>query len=607
VFGGASALSSRIVELLSASGQDVCLVEAAGGFALHDARSFSVDPGRPSDYSALFGALQASGWSPERVVHLWTAHGSGPVEPSRASFERAQELGFYSLLFLAQALAGRNASSRVKIGVVTSSLHSIRKGDTVRPELATVSGLCKVIPQELPNVRCQTIDLVLPDDGAAATDDLVARVLAEIARDAGDTAIAYRSRERCVRRYERVHLDPDPGGGSLLRRRGVYLITGGLGNIGLLLAEELAAAIQARLVLVGRSPLPARESWGEWLETHAEADGVSRKLRRIQALERAGETEVLVCSADVSDEEQMAQVIARARERFGAPNGVIHAAGVTSAEGFAYVDRTDRSLAERQFAAKAHGLLVLERLLRGSELDFWLLFSSLSTVLGGLGFGAYAAANSFLDAFAELRNSTGSTPWLCVDWDGWGFATDRNGVSGMSPGEGLEAFRRIVGAQRERHLVVSAEDLGTRIEQWIELDGQRGPRNDVSLRESHARPDLQTAYVAPRNSVEDGLAQIWQELLGVVPIGVHDSFFDLGGHSLSAIQLASRVRDVFRADVSLESLFDAPTIAALAAGLEAAGGSAAVDADRAARILELVEQLSDGEVEALLAEQGRRQ
>src|SRR5262249_32043296 len=121
---------------------------------------------------------------------------------------------------------------------------------------------------------------------------------------------------------------------------------------------------------------------------------------------------------------------------------------------------------------------------------------------------------------------------------------------------------------------------------------------------AHARPDLSNAYVAPRSKVEAELAGIWQRLLGVAPIGVFDNFFELGGHSLLAIQLISRMRRELLVEVPVGRVFDAPTIADLAAGIEAVGTAAEDDAAaRAEEILELVEGLSDGEVRALLQEE----
>jgi amino acid adenylation domain-containing protein len=118
------------------------------------------------------------------------------------------------------------------------------------------------------------------------------------------------------------------------------------------------------------------------------------------------------------------------------------------------------------------------------------------------------------------------------------------------------------------------------------------------------RPELEREYVAPRNETEERLAAICAELLAVDRVGVYDSFFDLGGHSLLATQFISRLRDTFHVELPLRSLFESPTVAELAERVETARETERVDIDRIAQTLEMVDQLSEGEVKAMLAERG---
>src|SRR5262249_1187934 len=133
-------------------------------------------------------------------------------------------------------------------------------------------------------------------------------------------------RHRWKMSYERVRLEQTDGK-QLVKEDGVYLITGGVGGIGLAIAEFLARTARVKLILVGRSSLPDREEWEEWIITHDEQDELSTRLRKIRAIEELG-AEVLPLSADVTDLEQMHRVVALSRQRFGQVNGVIHAAGI---------------------------------------------------------------------------------------------------------------------------------------------------------------------------------------------------------------------------------------------------------------------------------------
>lgn len=149
-----------------------------------------------------------------------------------------------------------------------------------------------------------------------------------------------------------------------MRRRGAYLITGGLGNMGLAVAKELARAVRAKLVLVGRSSLPDRGEWDEWLAQHDEDDPISAKIRGVKAIEEVGGT-VLLAYGDVADAGELQSAIAAAYAEFGRLDGVIHAAGNVTSAGFFSIDDANPRLCETQFQSKVRGLINLEEAVRG--------------------------------------------------------------------------------------------------------------------------------------------------------------------------------------------------------------------------------------------------
>ena len=405
-----------------------------------------------------------------------------------------------------------------------------------------------------------------------------------------------------------MRLERGPEDSLRLRQGGVYLITGGLGSIGLTLAECLAETVQAKLVLTGRSSFPARSDWERHLATDGDAD-VSRKIRALLKLEELG-AEVLVARADAGDRLQMQAVFDATYERFGALHGVIHGAGNTSAEAFSPVNQADEAVARSHFGPKADGLMIVEQLVRGRQLDFCLMLSSLSAVLGGLGLMPYAAANAFMDVFAARQNQTDGVPWISVNWDSWYFPADGEAAGlwtdAITPSDGKDAFLRILQAAPTQ-VVVSTGDLRARLNQWIDLTSVREQQPaQAEAGPMHARPSLSTQFVAPRSATEETIAVVWQQLLGVAPVGIYDRFFELGGHSLLAIQVVSRLREVFRVELPVQRLFEAPTVAQLAESIErdvaAAEEAARLEQERLAEMLRLVEQLSDSEVAERLAQ-----
>ncbi|GAX42272.1 putative beta-ketoacyl synthase [Tolypothrix sp. NIES-4075] len=402
VFLDECGLGVQLVKQLQNQGQEVISVSAGSEFAQQGEDVYTINPQQRHDYDALLKALITQNKSPKTIVHLWT------VTPNEHTND-IQATGFYSLLFLAQAIGKQNLTDDLQITVISNHLQEVTKEEILYPEKATLLGAVKTIPQEYPNINCRSVDVILGQE-----EKFIKQLLTEITTPSADKIIAYRGNNRWVQTFEPVQLN-ETEETPYLRPRGVYLITGGLGGIGLVLAEYLAKTVQAKLVLIGRSTLPKPEEWSQWLATHNQQDAVSEKICKIRELEQMG-AEVLLVSADVSNLEQMQHSLAIAQQRFGQINGVIHAAGVP---GGGVIQRKTLSETEKIFAPKVTGTLVLDTVLKDIQLDFFVLCSSLASVLGGFGQVDYCAANAFLDAFAHYKNSTNSTYTTCINWDAW--------------------------------------------------------------------------------------------------------------------------------------------------------------------------------------------
>jgi non-ribosomal peptide synthase protein (TIGR01720 family) len=588
-----SGLSEELVARLEAAGADVVSVRRGYGYEHEGVKRYVIKGESREEYERLVDGLEAQDWRAERVVHLWSVTGSDGED---AEFESIQERGFYSLLFLAQALGKQVLSEsldeeqkaeRIQITVVSNNMQSVSGEEELQPEKATVLGPCRVIGQEYPHINCRSIDVVLhgsrPDQHAAIVSQLIDELLSENA----EKIVAYRGRYRWVQTYEHVKLDRPESSAMPVRLRdhGAYVITGGLGGVGLVLAEHLVEVAQAKLVLIGRSAFPKRVEWEQWLESHDENDAVSVKIRRLQRLEEKG-GEVFVAQADVSDAEQMQKVWEQARWLFGSLHGVIHAAG-NPAEGL--IQLKSREKAAKILAPKVRGTVVLGSLCRNEGVDFVVLCSSLAAILAVPGRVDYCAANAFLDAYAHA-NAAGAPFTVSINWEGWealGMAANSNlhsdainkeySVEGMLPSEGVEVFDRILAGDLPQ-VAVSVEDLPARIGRHDAITAEASfeqLKHQRTILPTHARPNLRNEYVAPRNEVELVIAAIWQSLLGIDRIGVEDNFFELGGDSILSIQIIARAH---QAGVRLtpKQVFEHQTIAELAA-IAGKGKTIAVD------------------------------
>ncbi len=568
----------RVAESLKANGSTVAMAAVGARFEKVSSLEWRLDPSREDDYRRL---LQELGFQPDRVVHLWSLTG-GLAEP--------QTVGFFSLLRLARALGAERVRG-ARLTVVTNRLEDILGGEPVEADRSTLAAVLKVLRQEVPGLASRLIEI---DPEPATTDQ--APLVAELRHgSAADLEVAWRNGSRWLRHFEPVRLEPaaEPSADSTsgLRDGGVYLITGGLGGVGLLLAEELALRHRARLALVGRSGLLERGQWQQWRTEHGEDDPTSRKIRRIERLEELG-AEVLVLAADVADPAAMRAALESVESAFGELHGVLHAAGVTSRDAFQPVQLTGDELCERHFRAKVRGVEVLGEVLGDRPLDICLLFSSLSSVLGGLGFAAYAAANAYLNGFAQARRRAGDARWLSVAWDAWRLdgGSHSEAETSMTPEEGVEAFGRILSARAADPtlgpvLVHSTGDLEARLDQWLRRVAKpaapRAPRVETTR---YTRPNLRTAYAPVNSEAERKVARVFEEVLGVEKVGIHDNYFDLGGTSLTALQVVSELQQEFpEAEITPVLLFESPTVAGLAKALGAVdGGEEALDRLRAA-------------------------
>jgi amino acid adenylation domain-containing protein len=539
VFTAEDELGERLIRQLEERGASVVTVFPGLEFSAEHQSLYRVNPGSSGHYDALVRLLEESRQLPDTIVHLWHA--------GEEAGEKLLEMGFYSLLHLAKSIGKANSPGDKRMVVISDGLFEFSGAGEVVPEKAMMQALVKVIPQEYSNIRCGSIDIGSP--GNRLVNRLTAELTQPISRPLD--SVAYRGNHRWIRTFEPLRLEDEAGTQPpMLKEGGVYLITGGLGNIGSHVARYLAEHYRARLILTGRTVIGNEDP----------------KAREIEA---AG-AEVTLFDADTADMDRMRTVLDWADKERGGLDGIIHCAGVVKGM-LKPLNLTDKGHCEEQFHAKLYGLKVLDALLREREQakrpapGFCVLMSSLSSVLGGLGFSAYAAANLYMDAFAVSRGDEIPTRWLSVDWDGWEFEnpdpSNRERL-GITPQEGVKCLEYLFSSPPVPQLIVSTGDLQQRLERWVRLDNKDSAAGGaVAMRE---RPDMTGSYEAPTTPLQKKLVEIWQEFFGIEPIGIHDDFFQLGGDSLKGMTLVNRYKKLLDAMVYIQVVFDAPTIAQLA-------------------------------------------
>jgi acyl transferase domain-containing protein len=532
IIGNGRDVGEGLADRLRSEGVRVILLSPSAMFRerggdRYDARLASVD-----DFRSVLTSLAADGVRPFQVVHCGAC---GPfVTPSDAeSYRRAQCEGSLSLLAFVQSFSALYPDAPMRIVALTRSAAGVPTDARVNSDGAALHSLVTVLAQEFPSYGFHAVDLPdigsdeVGDDGAMYLDWL----LADAARPVPELLVAYRNGRRLKRALAPVSLN-GTSESRVIRKNGVYLITGGLGRLGLTLAEHLNDVHAAKLLLVSRS---------------AETLSPDRAAR-VENL-RARSAGLMVAAADVCDEAEMSRLVAAAEERFGPLNGVFHLAGDLSdpscQRAAAAVTQTDW---ETQSRPKVQGFLVLDSVLGSRSLDLAVAFSSNASVFGGVGFAAYAASNAYLNAAAT--DARRRLPWIAVGWDGWDVIPGaKTQPSTLQTAEGFQALTDVIEKLDERFVIVSAVDPGSRLLRNREAAAIELP---VAPSSTPTKPrSCSATYVAPGTELERRIARMWEEELGVAGIGVQDDLFDLNGDSLTAMAILARVRESLHVDVPL--------------------------------------------------------
>lgn len=566
-------LGVALAGALEARGGRCVLVTPGEGFDRATETRFRVHPERPEDIDRVLGAVADDGRRAVRgVVHLWAldapASGDGP---DTAFLDEAQRLGCAAALLWLQVMARREWPAPPRVWLVTRGAQAVPdESAPVAVAQAPLWGFGRAAAREEPDLWGGLVDLDPRDSNV--TD--AARFLAnEVMGPDGDDEVAFRRGRRFVTCWARAPVEPVRP--AALRPDASYLITGGLGDLGLQVARWMVERGARHVVLLGRTALPPRSGWGPLPPDSAAA----RRVAAVKAMESSG-AEVRVVAADVADGRALGSFLGACEPPV---RGVIHAA----AEVRGGTLRTlDAGSFRQVFRSKAAGGWVLDRLVGDAPLDFFVLFSAVPALLGWLGQGAanYAAASAFLNALAHDRRARGK-PALSVNWGPWaevGLAARTEGglgrlaaqgVEGLPPDRALDALGRLLSGSATEVAVAdlrwpqflrawpgaAASPRFSGFARWAA--DPSAPVVNPPLRDAirSAAPDQRASQLEAY--LQDMITQILGA--GAVPLDPHRPLVSLGLDSLVAIELRNRVEGDLGIRLPLTDLLKGPSLARL--------------------------------------------
>ena len=632
IFADSGGVGDALSALLEARGERSILVAAGNSYEQLDGDHYRIHPERPEDISRLFAAALGSDQPACRgVVHLWSFDAAYPEQTSVSSLSAAQTLGCGNVLLLVQQLARTESLDLSRLWLMTRGAQAV--GETrslVSVAQSPLWGLGRVIAQEHPSFWGGLVDL---DPVASLRDAEARQVLEEISGTDGEDQLAFRLGRRYVGRLVRRRPSAKQATPFRWRTDASYLISGGLGDLGLLVARWMVEQGARRLILLGRTRLPPRANWDS-VETGSH---LAHQITAIRELESLGAS-VHLAPIDVADEAKLRGFLDEFRAEGWPPiRGVVHAAGVLQDGLLTQLDAAGLTTVLRP---KVLGGWLLHRLLRDDPLDFFVLFSSAGAMLGQPGQGNYAAANAFLDALAHHRQTQGQ-PALSINWGAWagaGFAESVGGrrlaarlallgISSIAPRQALEILGRLLGQTanqvaalpvnwkqyREFHPANSASPLLT------ELAREVAGVTQAADRTSEKRHALLAAEpVARRQLLQSYLSEQVARALGLSPskLDPQQSLSELGLDSLMAVELKNRIAvdlkvnvpvvrflQGFSVDQAVTQVLEQLTTEAVDPTVPPAPPVAPLeDRQNAERLLAELDQLSDEQVSALLSD-----
>lgn len=565
LFADQGGVAAALAKLLEGHGETCIMVSPGEACEVSEQGHWRINPAHAEDFQHLFKEVLKTDQVPLRgVVHLWGLDSPSKAAMTAASLGVAQTLGSRSVLHLVQGLAQADGSASPRLWLVTRGSQPV--GSPAAPlevAQATLWGLGRVIALEHPEIWGGLVDL-----DAGTSGDEASTLLAEIWRSDGEDHLAFRGGQRYVARLVRSNHLSKPASWSL-RNDGTYLITGGLGGLGLKVAQWMVEQGARHLVLVGRRG----------------ASGATSAA--LSVLKQAG-AQVLVAKGDVSQERDVARILGEVSESMPPLRGIIHAAGVLD-DGMLLQQSWERFA--NVMAPKVEGAWNLHVLTQDMPLDFFVLFSSVASLLGSPGQGNYAAANAFLEALAHHRRAQG-LPGLSINWGSWaevGMAASLGsheqhrlaalGMDTIALKQGLQVLEQVFQQPSAQVGVVpvkwsqfmqqySANTAPPLLAELAREAGLQVKAEQVSAQQLEFLQRLEK--VLPRDRQELLLTHVRNQVAKVLGLGSssslepHQGFFDIGMDSLTSVELRNRLQTSLGRSLPSTLIFDYPTLDALA-------------------------------------------
>lgn len=553
-------LSKRVGDELRLTGTNVITVLPGKNYKRLSRFSYIADPLDPEGFKQLVDDI-----SDEAVTDILYAWGMLAADSRMKPLEENRDfnLVFLCVVKLVQALLSEKMLSDKSIILLTDRLHRVTGAEHSSPVQSLLLGLVNVLPQEY-SVNCCNIDA----DNRAASADPVKGLVNELLgnRKPEDRIVAFRNGQRWVKDYER-NTQLTVSNNRSLKKGGVYLITGGLGDVGYILADHLVNTYDAKVMLTGRRSV---EQQGKMVPIASLVLTLKEEGRKRLANLQQQSKHVRYFAADISNRAEMKAIVASIEQDYGPIDGVIHTAGLVDHRYFELVEDMTIDNINALLLPKINGIRNLYELFGNRRMDFVWITSSIAAELGGLGYGAYSAANLYMDHFL-LAGAENLPGWKCVDLAELVFTKEESNVwNALNPADIISLFECTCKVTGVPVIYETIEDLNERIFKTYQVKKEQYLDEEPASVETEVqdRPALSSGYVAAETDTQRKLQTLFISFFGIKMIGIEDNFFELGGDSLKAMILLKRIQKEFSVRLTLNEFFGKKNIREIAACID---------------------------------------
>lgn len=574
IFSGQEQFSASMINYLTLQGQQVWQVVQGDGFKIINKEIIQVNLYQNEGVNELWSYFESNGISIDHIIYN-LALSDQSSDNHYKDIDQKLHAGYLGLSYIGKSLTQTKQDKPLELTVFNNFIFKINENDEVDPLKTTIKAPLRIIPLEVPQIRSRLIDIPYPFKHVDEQEMYVATGVNEMFYHAHHDVVAYRHHSRWEPYFEQLDDHEKMKSDCSIKKGGNYIITGGLGGMGLSVAHDISLKQVANVMLVHHSPFPERKEWDQWIAEKGHENALSIKILQLMEMEKSG-AKIQLFMADLALEKDVEKLASHISASVKNIDGLVWAAGEVDYGGIML--NRDKEDFIKYTSSKIHGLLLFKKYFDLSEVDFIALFSSMGNVFYHSKFGqvAYNAANEFLENYAHhMQHETNHPRIFTINWCDWydvgmSYNTIRNKIhsqdaseinqsidDGISPAEGVKIFNECL-RSRIPVAYIYPNDLPSQLKNSY---GQTVEKDTAMA----AIPD---PVMVKEETCEKKVIRLFVDFFGDENINQEANFFDLGGDSLSGMTLIARINQAFDTKLNIKDLYQFPIVSELASQLE---------------------------------------